>query len=178
MRPVWSVWTIAASMAATGTVTFLHLRLGVINPTTIALSYLVVVLVIAGSWGIVESTVAALTAILCFNFFFLPPVGTLTIADPQNWIALIAFMITAVVVSQLSGRAPPAHARSAVQTRRSRTALRAEPFAAAVAKRRGCSVGDRACHCRSVPVARRRPLRSSVRFDSLGRAGGAAGARE
>ena len=104
MRPVWSVGTIAASLAATGTVTFLHLRLGVTNPTTIALSYLVVVLVIAGNWGIVESTVAALTAIVCFNFFFLPPVGTLTIADPQNWIALIAFMITAVVVSQLSGR--------------------------------------------------------------------------
>src|SRR5689334_834696 len=42
---------------------------------------------------------------LCFNFFFLPPVGTFTIADPQNWVALIAFLVTAIVVSQLSGRA-------------------------------------------------------------------------
>src|SRR5262249_52935535 len=41
----------------------------------------------------------------CFNFFFLPPVGTFTISDPQNWIAFLAFLITAVVTSQLSGRA-------------------------------------------------------------------------
>src|SRR5262249_39327165 len=39
---------------------------------------------------------------LCFNFFFLPPVGTLTIADPQNWVALAAFLVTAVVASKLS----------------------------------------------------------------------------
>src|SRR5262249_6356989 len=38
-------------------------------------------------------------------FFFLPPVGTFTIADPQNWIAFVAFLITAIVTSQLSGRA-------------------------------------------------------------------------
>src|SRR5262245_15078433 len=42
---------------------------------------------------------------LCFNFFFLHPVGTLTIADPQNWVAIVAFLITAIVASQLSGRA-------------------------------------------------------------------------
>jgi len=43
--------------------------------------------------------------VLCFNFFFLPPVRAWTIADPQNWVALIVFMITAIVASQLSGRA-------------------------------------------------------------------------
>jgi two-component system sensor histidine kinase KdpD len=41
---------------------------------------------------------------LCFNFFFLPPVGTLTISDPQNWVALVAFLVTGIVTSQLSGR--------------------------------------------------------------------------
>jgi K+-sensing histidine kinase KdpD len=44
-------------------------------------------------------------AMLCFNFFFLPPFHTFTIADPQNWVALIAFFITAVAVGQLSARA-------------------------------------------------------------------------
>ncbi len=39
---------------------------------------------------------------LCFNFFFLPPVYTLTIADPQNWVALAAFFVTAVTAGQLS----------------------------------------------------------------------------
>jgi two-component system sensor histidine kinase KdpD len=62
---------IAASMAGIGVVTALYLRLAITNPTTIALSYVVVILIIAGRWGIVEATVAALTAVLCFNFFFL-----------------------------------------------------------------------------------------------------------
>jgi two-component system, OmpR family, sensor histidine kinase KdpD len=38
-------------------------------------------------------------------FFFLPPAGTFTIADPQNWVAFVAFLVTAVIASQLSGRA-------------------------------------------------------------------------
>jgi K+-sensing histidine kinase KdpD len=42
---------------------------------------------------------------ICFNFFYLPPVGTLTIATPDNWIALAAFLITAVTAGQLSARA-------------------------------------------------------------------------
>ena len=42
---------------------------------------------------------------LGFNFFFLPPVGTFTIADPENWVALFAFLVTAVTVSQLSAQA-------------------------------------------------------------------------
>ena len=42
---------------------------------------------------------------VCLNFFFLPPVGTLTIADPENWVALFVFLATAIVASQLSGRA-------------------------------------------------------------------------
>ena len=44
-------------------------------------------------------------ATLAFNYFFLPPIGTFTIADPQNWIALFAFLVTAVTASQLSERA-------------------------------------------------------------------------
>jgi two-component system sensor histidine kinase KdpD len=42
---------------------------------------------------------------LCFNFFFLPRLHTFTIADPQNWVALTAFFITALAVGQLSARA-------------------------------------------------------------------------
>src|SRR5262249_60155881 len=59
----------------------------------------------AWRWGILESLIASVVAMLCFNFFFLPPIGTLTISDPQNWVALAAFMATAIVTSQLSGRA-------------------------------------------------------------------------
>src|SRR5262245_21846562 len=49
-----------------------------------------------------ESTTASLVAVACFNFFFLPPVGTFTIADPQNWIALFTLLAVSIVVSRLS----------------------------------------------------------------------------
>jgi len=96
---------IAGSLLAVGLVTTGYAALVHVNPTTIALSYVVAILLIATAWGIAESTAASIAAMLCFNFFFLPPVGTLTIADPQNWVALLAFLATAIVASQLSGRA-------------------------------------------------------------------------
>jgi len=66
---------------------------------------LIAILFVATTSGMAEATTASIAAVLCFNFFFLPPVGTFTIADPQNWIALVAFLITAGVASQLSERA-------------------------------------------------------------------------
>lgn len=96
---------VAASLGMIGLVTAVYFRLVHVNPATIALSYVVVVLLIATGWGIAESTAASLLAVLCFNFFFLPPVGTFTIADPQNWVALIVFLLTAIIASQVSGRA-------------------------------------------------------------------------
>jgi two-component system, OmpR family, sensor histidine kinase KdpD len=76
-----------------------------VNPTTAALIYVVVILLVASGWGVAESTAAAITATACLNVFFLPPVGAITIADPHNWIALGAFLTTGIVASVLSGRA-------------------------------------------------------------------------
>lgn len=75
------------------------------NAITVAVTFLVLILLVATGWGIGPSTVASVAAVLALNFFFLPPVGTWTIADPQNWIALFAFLVTAIVASQLSSRA-------------------------------------------------------------------------
>jgi len=72
------------------------------SPATVALSFLIVVLLVAATarlWVAVATSVGAMAA---FNFFFLPPVGKLTIADPENWIALIAFLIVSLVASNLS----------------------------------------------------------------------------
>ena len=80
-----------------------HLWLGV-NNTTVALTLLLAILGISARWGLAEATAASLAAVLGFNFFFLPPFGTLTIQDPQNWVALAAFLVTAVTASQLSAR--------------------------------------------------------------------------
>lgn len=76
-----------------------------VNNTTVALIFLLFIQVSASIGGLTPSIVAAIIATLCFNYFFLPPVGTFTISDPQNWVALSAFTITAVITSQLSSSA-------------------------------------------------------------------------
>jgi two-component system, OmpR family, sensor histidine kinase KdpD len=97
---------IAASIGAIAGVTALYFFwFASVNPTTVALSYLVTILAIATQWGIAEATTASVLATICFNVFFLPPVGSLTIGDPQNWVSFVAFMVTAIIASQLSGRA-------------------------------------------------------------------------
>ncbi len=76
-----------------------------INPTTVALAFLLVILFVATAWGSRPAVVASFVGVVSFNFFFLPPFGTFTIRDPDNWIAFVAFMITALTVGQLSARA-------------------------------------------------------------------------
>jgi len=75
------------------------------NVTTVALTFLLAVLVVSANWGFWYAAFVALLSTLAFNFFFLPPFGTFTIADPQNWAALFAFLATAVIAGQLSERA-------------------------------------------------------------------------
>jgi len=91
-------------VAAIGVVTEAAYRLHV-NQTTVALMFLVMVLLTSAYWGLRYALVMAVIATAAFNFFFLPPVGTFTIADPQNWVALFAFLVTALVASNLAERA-------------------------------------------------------------------------
>ena len=76
-----------------------------INATTVALELLLAVLFVAIAFGRKPALLASVFGMFGFNFFFLPPYHTLTIADPQNWVALSAFFITALAVGQLSARA-------------------------------------------------------------------------
>ena len=76
-----------------------------INPTTVALAFLLVILFVARAWGPAPAVSASVVGILSLNFFFLPPFGTFAIRDPANWIAFVAFMVTAITVGQLSGNA-------------------------------------------------------------------------
>ena len=93
---------VLASLAGVMAVTLVATRIIPVNATTAGFTYLLLVLVIAAAWGFLEASLASLLATLCFNFFFLPPVGTLTIADPQNWVALFSFLVTALIASRLS----------------------------------------------------------------------------
>ena len=97
LRFLAAVLAVAATLA-------LYRFLIPVNATTVALSLLLLVLAVSARWGLAEATLASLVAVLGLNYFFLPPVGTFTIQDPQNWVALIAFMVTAVTASQLSAR--------------------------------------------------------------------------
>ena len=76
-----------------------------VNSTTVALMFLVTVLLTSAYWGLRYAVLMAVVATAAFNFFFLPPFGTFTIADPQNWVALFAFLVTALVASNLAERA-------------------------------------------------------------------------
>lgn len=71
------------------------------NATTAGFLYLIAVLALAtwGGWSV--GAVASLAAMLCFNYFFFPPHGTLTIADPANWVALVSFLVASAVASRL-----------------------------------------------------------------------------
>ena len=76
-----------------------------VNATTVALAFLLVVLFVALFWGSRPALLASVLGLFCFNFFFLPPLYTLTVAHAENWIALIVFFTTALAVGQLSARA-------------------------------------------------------------------------
>jgi K+-sensing histidine kinase KdpD len=76
-----------------------------VNPITVALALLLIVLFVAMAWGPRPAILASLLGVGCFNFFFLPPLHTFIIADPENWIALGAFLVTAITVGQLSAHA-------------------------------------------------------------------------
>src|SRR6476660_2301613 len=75
------------------------------NPTTIALGYLLVTLFVASMGDLLVAVAGSIAATLSFNYFFLPPLGTMTIADPHNWVALVSFLIVSIVASRLSATA-------------------------------------------------------------------------
>jgi two-component system, OmpR family, sensor histidine kinase KdpD len=92
-------------LAILALVTFIYRRVLPVNPTTVALTLLILVLLTSAWWGFRIALLALISGTVIFNFFFLPPYGTFSIADPQNWIALFAFLLTAVVASNLAERA-------------------------------------------------------------------------
>ncbi|HUK74080.1 MAG TPA: ATP-binding protein [Candidatus Bathyarchaeia archaeon] len=94
----------AVALATIALVVVIYRRLP-LNNTTVALTFLLVVLGVASRWGLTLATTTAIVATVALNYFFLPPIGKLIIADPQNWIALAAFLISAIVASRLSEKA-------------------------------------------------------------------------
>ncbi|HVV28415.1 MAG TPA: sensor histidine kinase KdpD [Rhizomicrobium sp.] len=72
--------------------------------SNVALVLLVAVLASAVTYGLIPSLFAGLVCALAYNFFFLPPLYTFTIADPENVVTLLVFLLVAAIASNLTAR--------------------------------------------------------------------------
>jgi two-component system sensor histidine kinase KdpD len=98
-----NVAQVGAALGAVAAVTFIYVQwLHLSNAATVSTTYMLIVLLVAATSRLWVAVVTSVVAMLCFNFFFLPPAGTFTIADPQNWVALFAFLAVSLVASNLS----------------------------------------------------------------------------
>ncbi len=97
-----------AARAATATLVVLALTLAAsaagANALTAAFLYFLGVL-LAATFGVLAAAAAAVAATACLNFFFLPPLGSLHLADSANWFALAAFLVAGGLTSHLVSRA-------------------------------------------------------------------------
>ncbi len=90
--------------------------------------YLLPVLVVSTFWGLALGLATGILSAAAFNFFHIPPTGEFTIGDEENWIALVTFLITAVIAGAGRGAsralAPPRRSSAAAKrVRRSRSWL-------------------------------------------------------
>ncbi len=130
---------LAAGLLAVAGATYAYTTvLHVSNAATVSTTFLLIVLVVAASSTFRVAAAVSLAAVLAFNYFFLPPVGTFTIADPQNWTALITFLAVSLVASNLSAAARARTAGSARAARRAGATLRSEPRCPADHRRPRC----------------------------------------
>lgn len=76
-----------------------------LHETTIALIYLLMVLLSATTIGLGPAILASLLAFLAFNYFFVPPLHTLAVSNPQDLVRLLTFLAVAILTSSLASRA-------------------------------------------------------------------------
>jgi two-component system sensor histidine kinase KdpD len=93
---------VLAVAAVTGVIELLD---GAVPVLSLGVLYVFAVLPVALVWGVAYAIPVAILSMLAFNFFFLPPLHTLTLADRRNWGALLVYVVTAVVVGTLASRA-------------------------------------------------------------------------
>ncbi len=91
-------WLVAIGGTAGVTAVGYAMRL---NANTAGFAFLIIVLLSSLRGGFLAGALASIAATLCYNFFFFDPLHTFTIAEPANWVALAAFLVTSVIVSRL-----------------------------------------------------------------------------
>ncbi|HEY2354810.1 MAG TPA: DUF4118 domain-containing protein [Gaiellaceae bacterium] len=100
--------TVSRVVACFGAVAFVTGAIELLQPhvpvLSLAVLYLLAIIPVAVAWGIAYAVGTAVASMLAFNFFFVAPLYTFTIQDTKNWFALLVFVVTAVVVSELASR--------------------------------------------------------------------------
>ena len=108
-------------LVAVGLVAFCTLLIYPLKQVTPVVSlgvvYMLAVLIVSITWGVWLGVGASLLSALAFNYFHLPPVGRLTISNGDNWVALIAFLVVAMLASSVA-EVTRARAREAAERRR------------------------------------------------------------
>jgi two-component system sensor histidine kinase KdpD len=92
--------TLAVALAL-GAAELVDYWIGVEN---VDLVFLTAIVGIAVRFGLLPSLFASVLSALCYNFFFLPPIYTFTIADPHNIAAFALFTLVAIIVSHVAAR--------------------------------------------------------------------------
>jgi len=94
---------VLASVALVAAVTGVIFGLRTVAPVlSLGVLYLFAVLPVAVLWGIGYAVAVSVASMAAFNFFFLPPVHTFTLANSRDWLALLVFLATAIVVGELA----------------------------------------------------------------------------
>jgi len=95
---------VAAAALVAGTTVVVALLRPVAPDISLGALYVIVVMVSALLWGLAWALAVSIGSLLAFNFFILPPVHTLALEDTANWAALVVYLVTAVVTSELASR--------------------------------------------------------------------------
>ena len=136
--PVWL--GLAATVVAVATGTLIVYPLKSLAPVvSLGVVYLPAILLISIVWGLRLGLLASLASAVAFNFFQIPPLHRFAIADEENWVALAAFVIVAVVSSAVAGLA---RAQALEAERRREEADRALAELAALARERDRMQGE------------------------------------
>ena len=105
-RWVQTAWRVAASVGTVCAILLIEFRLHKdLNNTTVTYSLLLAILFFAVYWDRLETILTSLVAAIGFLYLFQDPPYTLKATDPQSYVAVAGFLITAIVVSQITLRA-------------------------------------------------------------------------
>ncbi len=105
MRPgLQRLYSTVLALLGTIAVTFISFRVLHANATTAALALMLAILFIGTYARRFDTILAAILAALCLDYFFTPPIGSITMADPQDWIALTVFVTVSLVATNISTR--------------------------------------------------------------------------